>query len=65
MVIENNPLKSRDWPLGLITKVFPDSRDNVIRKCHVKYKTQADARLGIYLRHVRNLIPLNLWHNMN
>ena len=67
VVIESNPLKSRDWPLGIITKVFPDPRDNVVRKCHVKYKTQTDKQkqLGIYLRPVRNLIPLNLWHNLD
>ena len=67
VVIEANPLKTRDWPLGIITKVFPDSKDNVVRKCHVKYKTSSsdDSRLGIYLRHVRNLIPLGIWHEIN
>ena len=65
VVIEQNPLKSKDWPLGIITNVFPSSQDKVVRKCHVKYRTSEDSRLGIYLRHVRNLIPLGLWHDLN
>ena len=64
VVIESNPLKVKDWPLGLITKVFPNARDNIVRKCHVKYKTREDAKVGIYLRHARNLIPLGLWHEL-
>ena len=65
VVIESNPLKSKNWPLGIVTKIFENSKDQVVRTCHVKYKTSEDSQLGIYLRHVRNLIPLNLWHDIN
>ena len=64
VVIEQNPLKSKDWPLGMVTKIFEDPKDNIVRKCHVKYRTSIDSRMGIYLRHVRNLIPLGLWHEI-
>ena len=64
VVIEQNPLKSKDWPLGIVTKIFEDPKDNIVRKCHVKYRTSIDSRMGIYLRHVRNLIPLGLWHEI-
>ena len=64
LVIEQNPLKSKDWPLGIITRVFENPKDKVVRKCHVRYKTSTDSRLGVYLRHVRNLIPLGLWHDI-
>ena len=64
VVIEQNPLKSKDWPLGIVTKTFENSRDHVVRTCHVKYKTSESSKVGTHLRHVRNLIPLNLWHDI-
>ena len=64
VVIEQNPLKSKDWPLGIVTKTFENSRDHVVRTCHVKYKTPESSKVGTHLRHVRNLIPLNLWHDI-
>ena len=65
VVVEHNPLKSKNWPLGIVTKTFESPRDHVVRTCQVKYRTSEDSKLGTYLRHVRNLIPLNLWHDIN
>ena len=65
VVIEHNPLKSKNWPMGIVTKTYENPKDQTVRTCHVKYRTSEDSRLGTYLRHVRNLIPLNLWHDIN
>ena len=65
IVMDKNPLKSKDWNLGLITKVYPDNNDNIVRRCLVRYKVAGDKTVGIYLRHTRNLIPLGLWHELN
>ena len=65
IVMDKNPLKSKDWSLGLITKVYPDGKDDVVRRCLVRYKVAGDKTVGVYLRHTRNLIPLGLWHQFN
>ena len=65
VVMDKNPLRSKDWNLGLVTKIFEDENDKVVRKCLVRYKVAGDKTVGIYLRHTRNLIPLGLWHELN
>ena len=65
IVIETNPLKQKDWSLGIITQTFPDERDQIVRKCLVRYKKSGEKSLSTYLRYTRNLIPLGLWHQPN
>ena len=73
LVMEHkNPLKKKNWPLGIIHDVIrekdsnnPKASGEVIRKCLVRYCTSPDHGVGTYLRHTRHLIPLNLWHQWN
>ena len=65
LVTENNPLTPKDWSLGIIVKTYPDKADGIVRKCLVRYKIEGSKILGTHLRHTRNMIPLNLWHNFN
>ena len=68
-----NPLKQKNWPLGIVHKVIPsstkpndpDKRKEVVRKCLVRYRTSSDGKVDVYLRHTRHLIPLNLWNHWN
>ena len=66
IVIDNDPFKKKkDWGLGIVTRVYPSDRDQIVRKCLVRYRTSEEKTLGTYLRHTRNLIPLGLWHQLN
>ena len=55
MLFKDNQVKRNEWPLGLITQVFP-SKDSRVRKVEIRVSKKDGTKM--YMRPVNELVQL-------